>query len=171
MAWESDSSSQLVGSAPQQVGRTSGVGERTEARPVASAGAARPHGRLPRTQCTTAGGGGSPPSSPDRGAKKLEVGQPACTCHYTPSSEVYRDKHKRYVVPTGQVAALEEEGSALSEQATGEDSESEVEAVGGINVCLAQAMSRYQWEEWQCFVCGSPGHFTRGCPHREAFRQ
>ena len=41
---------------------------------------------------------------------------------YTPSSEVYRDKHRYYVMPTGQVAALEEEGSALSDQVTGEDS-------------------------------------------------
>ena len=80
-------------------------------------------------------------------AKKLEVGQPACARQYTPSSKVYRDKHRRYVMPTGQVAALEEEGSAPSEQVRGEDSESEVEAVGGINVCLAQAMSQYQQEE------------------------
>ena len=74
-------------------------------------------------------------------------------------------------MPTGWVAALEEEGSTLSDQVTGEDSESEVEAAGGISVCLAQAMSRYQWEEQQCFVCGSLGHFTQGCPHRKAFRQ
>ena len=40
---ESDSSSQLVGSAPQQVWRTSEVGERTEVRPVACAGAAHLH--------------------------------------------------------------------------------------------------------------------------------
>ena len=80
-------------------------------------------------------------------AKKLEVGQPARACWYTPSTKVYRDKHRRYIMPTGQVAALEEEGSAPSEQVREEDSESEVEAVGGINVCLAQAMSRYQWEE------------------------
>ena len=45
------------------------------------------------------------------------------------------------------MAALEEEGSVLSDQVTGEDSESEVEVVGGINVCLAQAMSQYQWKE------------------------
>ena len=102
--------------------------------------------------------------------KKLETGQPACTCRYTTSSEAYRDKHRHYLVPVGQVAALEEEGLALSEQVTGEDSESEVEAVGGINVHLAQAMSRYQREERQCFVCGLPGHFARGCPHHEAFR-
>ena len=80
-------------------------------------------------------------------AKKLEVGQPAHACQYNPSSEVYRDKHRRYVTPTGRVAALEEEGSTLSDQVTGEDSESEVEVVGGISVHLAQATSRYQWEE------------------------
>ena len=66
-ARESDSSNQLVGRAPQQDWRTSGVGERTEARPVACAGTARPHGRPPRTWCTTVGEGGSPPSSQDRG--------------------------------------------------------------------------------------------------------
>ena len=44
-------------------------------------------------------------------------------------------------MPMGWVAALEEEGSAPSEQVTGDDSESEVEAVGGINVSLVQAMS------------------------------
>ena len=47
-------------------------------------------------------------------AKKLEVGQLARVHWYTPSFEVYRDKHRRYVAPTGQVAALEEEGSVLS---------------------------------------------------------
>ena len=60
----------------------------------------------------------------------------------------------------GWVAALEEEGLALSDPVTGEDSESEVEVVGGLNVHLAQAMSCYQWEEQQCFMCGSPGHFA-----------
>ena len=76
--------------------------------------------------------------------KKLEVGQPAHMCQYTTSSEAYRDKHRRYLAPTGWVAALEEEGSALSDQVTGEDSECEVEVVGGLNVHLAQAMSCYQ---------------------------
>ena len=74
-------------------------------------------------------------------AKKLEAGQLACACRYTPSSEVYRDKHRHYIVPTGQVAALEEEGSTLSDHVTGEDSESKVEVAGGISVHLAQAMS------------------------------
>ena len=93
-------------------------------------------------------------------AKKLEVGKLAHVRRYTPSSKVYRDKHRCYIMPTGQVAALEEEGLMLSDQVTGEDSESEVEVAGGISVCLAQAMSQYQWEEQQCFVCGSPGHFA-----------
>ena len=92
--------------------------------------------------------------------KKLEVGQLAHTCWYTTNSEAYRDKHRHYLVLVGWVAALEEEGSALSDQVTGEDSESEEEAVGGLNVHLAQAMSCYQWEERQCFVCGLLGHFA-----------
>ena len=68
VAWESDSSSQLVGSAPQQDGRTSGMGERTEARLATHTGTVQLCGRPPKTQCTTVGGGGLPPSSPDRGA-------------------------------------------------------------------------------------------------------
>ena len=63
-------------------------------------------------------------------------------------------------MPVGWMAALEEEGLALSDQVTEDDSESKVEAVGGINVRLAQVMSHYQQEERQCFMCGSPGHFA-----------
>ena len=95
---------------------------------------------------------------------KLEAGQPAHMRRYTTSSESYREKHRCYLMPVGWVAALEEEGLALTDPVTGEDSESEVEAVGGLNVCLAEVMSHYQREEWQSFMCGSPGHFTRGCP-------
>ena len=80
-------------------------------------------------------------------AKKLEAGQLAHMHRYATSSEAYREKHRRYLAPVGQMAALEEEGLALSHPVTGEDSESEVEAVGGLNVCLAQAMSHYQREE------------------------
>ena len=69
------------------------------------------------------------------------------------------------------MAALEEEGPVLTDPVSGEDSESEVEAVDGLNVCLAQAMSCYQREERKCFMCGSPGHFTRDCPHCNAFKR
>ena len=69
------------------------------------------------------------------------------------------------------MAALEEEGVASTDSVSGEDSKSEVEAVDGLNICLAQAMSHYQIEEWKCFMCGSPGHFARDCPHRDAFKQ
>ena len=93
------------------------------------------------------------------------------THQYTTSSEVYREKPRHYLAPVGQVAALEEEGLALTDLVTGEDSESEVEAVCGLNVHLAQAMSCYQREEQQCFICGLPGHFTRGCPHHKSFRR
>ena len=80
-------------------------------------------------------------------AKKLEAGQLAHACWYAPSSDAYREKHRHYPVPTGRVAALEEERVALTDPAFGEDSESEVEAVDSVNMCLAQAMSHYQREE------------------------
>ena len=67
-AWESDSSSQLVGSVPQQAGRASGVGEMIEARLTPHTGPALPCGRPSKSQYTTVSGGGLPPSSPDRGA-------------------------------------------------------------------------------------------------------
>ena len=73
--------------------------------------------------------------------KKLEAGQPACTCQYTPSSDAYRQKHRHYPVPAGRVAALEEEGVVSADPTSGEDSKSEVKAVVGLNVCLAQVMS------------------------------
>ena len=80
-------------------------------------------------------------------AKKLEAGQPARACCYVPSSDAYREQHRHYPALTGRVATLEEEGVASADPASGEDSELEVEAVDGLNVCLAQAMSLYQREE------------------------
>ena len=104
-------------------------------------------------------------------AKKLETGQLAHTHWYAPSSDAYREKHRHYPVLTGRVAALEEEGVASADPASGKDSESEVEAVDGLNMCLAQAMSCYQREEQKCFMSGSPGHFARDCPHHDAFKR
>ena len=92
------------------------------------------------------------------------------TRQYAPSSDAYREKHRHYPVLMGRVAALEEEGVASADPTSEEDSESEVEAVDGLNMCLAQAMSCYQREEWKCFMCRSPGHFARDCPHHDAFK-
>ena len=104
-------------------------------------------------------------------AKKLEAGQPVHACRYAPSSEPYREKHRHYPVPVGRVAALEGEGVVSADPASGEDSDSEVEAVDGLNVCLAQAMSHYQREEHKCFICRSPGHFARDCTHHDTFKR
>ena len=104
-------------------------------------------------------------------AKKLEVGQLARTCWYAPSSDAYREKHRCYPSLAGRVAALEEEGVASADPTSREDSESEVEAVDGLNMRLAQAMSHYQREEQKCFVCGSRGHFARDCLHHDIFKR
>ena len=103
--------------------------------------------------------------------KKLEAGQPAHTCWYAPRSDAYREKHRCCLAPAGRVAALEEEGVVLADPTSREDSESEVEAVDGLSVHLAQAMHCYQREEQKCFVCRSPGHFARDCPHCNAFKR
>ena len=68
-AGESDSLVQLVGSAPQQAGRSSAVEEMAEARLTTHVGAVHPCRWLPKSQCTVmcGGGGGLPPSLPDRG--------------------------------------------------------------------------------------------------------
>ena len=55
-------------------------------------------------------------------AKKLEAGQPVHSCQYTPSSDVYREKHRHFPAPVGRVAALEEEGLASTDPVSGEDS-------------------------------------------------
>ena len=45
------------------------------------------------------------------------------------------------------MAALEKEGPMSTDSVSGEDSKTEVNAVDGLNVRLAQAMSHYQREE------------------------
>ena len=52
-------------------------------------------------------------------AKKLEAEQPACIRRYAPSSDAYREKHRRYPALVGRVAALEKEGVASANPTSG----------------------------------------------------
>ena len=97
--------------------------------------------------------------------------KPAWACNYATSSDAYVEKHRHYPAATGRVVAPEEEGVVSANPTSGGDFESEVEAVDGLNVCLARVMSCYQREEQKCFVCGSPGHFARDWPHPNAFKR
>ena len=103
--------------------------------------------------------------------KKLEAGQLAWACHPTTGLDAYGEKYRHYPALTGRVAALEEEGVVSANPTSREDSESEVETMDGLNMHLAQAMSCYQREEQKYFMCGSPGHFARDCPHCNAFKR
>ena len=104
-------------------------------------------------------------------AKKLETGQPVWACRYATSSDTYQERHRHYPAWTGRVVGLEEEGVVSVNPTSGEDSELEVEAVDGLNVHLAEVMSHHQREEQKCFVCGSPAHFARDCPHHNTFKR
>ena len=103
-------------------------------------------------------------------AKKLEAGQLAHTCQYAPISDAYREAQ---VLPCASRKSGSPGGGgvASADPFSGEDSESEVEAVDGLNVCLAQVMRHYQREEQKCFMCGSLSHFARDCPHCNAFKR
>ena len=65
---ESDSSVQLMGSTPQQAGRLTTVEEMADARPTTHVQTACQCRQPPKSQVTVVDRGGSPPSSPERGA-------------------------------------------------------------------------------------------------------
>ena len=62
------------------------MGEVTEARLTTHTGAARQHRRPPKSQCTTVSGGGSPHSSPDKGALDSDG--------YSTASETVGHRHR-----------------------------------------------------------------------------
>ena len=75
--------------------------------------------------------------------KKLEAGQLVHTHWYAPAQMFIERSTGTTLHRQEGVAALEEEGVALADPTSGEDSKSEVEAVDGLNVCLSQVMSSY----------------------------
>ena len=103
-------------------------------------------------------------------AKKLEVRQPLCSHKGGKgSSEAYRDRFRRYPVPTGRVATLEEEELFPLGPETQDSEPPEFNWIEGLSMRMTQAMNHYQQEEWRCFVCGVTDQFARDCPHCETF--
>ena len=96
-----NSSGQLVGSAPQQPGRANALEGVADARVTSLTGAVRPCGRPPKSHCTVVGRGGSPPSSPDRGAPDSDGYSTASetTGHWHRCRGCRRSREKKQLVP------------------------------------------------------------------------
>ena len=103
-------------------------------------------------------------------AKKLEVQHHPCST--TKGGSTIHDPHKgykKYPTPVGCVATI---GSDLfpPDPDPVENAPPEPDHIEGLSLRMTQAMNHFQKQEHKCFICGDPGHFTRECPHCEAFR-
>ena len=99
-------------------------------------------------------------------AKKMEVRQPTHTHRGEQgSSNVYRDKYRRYPTPTGWVATLAEEELLPPDPEPLDPRALEPDIIKGLSLRMTQAMNHYQCEEHRCFVCGATDHFTWDCLH------
>ena len=101
-------------------------------------------------------------------AKKMEAHQPSWS-HSSGlgPSDAYRGKSRRYPMPTGRVATLEDEELCPPDPEVQDTEPPECDQIEGLSVRMTQAMNHFQWEECWCFVCCVMDHFTRYCPHCE----
>ena len=101
-------------------------------------------------------------------AKKLE----AChqPCNMTKGGTLTHDPHKsyKYSTPIGHAATVEADLFPPDPE-TVESAPPEPDHIEGLSLRMTQAMNHCQKQECHCFMCRDTGHFTRDCPHCEAF--
>ena len=104
-------------------------------------------------------------------AKKMEACQPSRSHRGGPGlSDAYRDKYRRYPMPMGRVATLEDKELFPPDPGVQDVEPPKFDQIERLSVRMTQAMNHYQWEECQYFVCGATDHFARNCPHRKTFQ-
>ena len=103
-------------------------------------------------------------------ANKMEAWQPSRPPRSgSQSSDIYRDKYRRYPAPMGQVAMLAEEEFLQPNPEPPDSEASKPDITEGLSLRMTQVMNHFQWEEHCCFMCGATDHFVRDCPHQETF--
>ena len=102
-------------------------------------------------------------------AKKLEAQhQPCSTTKVESSTHDPHKGYKKYPTLVGCVAMVEPDLLPPDPDPV-EDTPPEPDYIEGLSLWMTQAMNYDQKQECKCFVCGDSGHFTRDCPHHEAF--
>ena len=103
-------------------------------------------------------------------ARKLEVKQPLHSQKSgSGSTDLHRDKYRRYPTPNRRVATLEEEELFLPDLESHKLEMPKFDQIEGLSMCMTQAMDHFQCKEHKCFVCGESDHFVRDCLHQETF--
>ena len=75
---------------------------------------------------------------------------------------------KKYSTPVGRMATVEPNLLPPDPDPV-KNAPPEPDYIEGLSLWMTQAMNYYQKQERKCFACGDSRHFTRDCPHCEAF--
>ena len=102
-------------------------------------------------------------------ARKMEARQSNHNSRGVPS-DGYRDRYQWYPTPANRVATVGKGGNFLPPDLEKQEPEPPGDdPLDGLSTRMTQAMNHFQREEHHCFICGQTGHFTRECPHKDAF--
>ena len=94
--------------------------------------------------------------------KKLEVMWPSHSQKGgSGSADAYRDRFRRYPMPTGRVANLKDEELFPPDSETWDSEPPEFHQIEGLSMQMTKAMNHYQCEEQWCFMCDVTDHFAR----------